>query len=109
MSEIDTKAYEVSTVNWAEHYAYRLRSKPVLCRVKLRQTYRGQALKKAHPGIDAEIHEVFAIWLMDSEDPYAGEYALQRADGRRFGDDRTGLLWIASGDVEALQSSVSQN
>ena len=81
-------------INWEEH-----KIKPVECVYMPRDTYRGRALLPGHKDLIGQRIKVIALWLMDEDDPYPGEWALCAADTRDPLFKVFGRSWIASGDV----------
>lgn len=81
-------------INWADH-----KIKPVECIYTPREQYRGRKLLPGHKELTGRRIELVALWLMDDDDPYPGEWALASPDSYRV----FGRAWIASGDVMPIR------
>lgn len=77
-------------MNWEQH-----RFTPVECVFQPRESYEGRGLMPELAAHAGEVIEVIALWKMDDDDPYPGEWAIGAADRR---SDILGRGWIASGD-----------
>ena len=87
-------------IDWDEHRY----GDGVLCEIKPRETYQGRQLK---PGISQKEGMQFvlvALWEMDEDDPYPGEYALSTKGCKQL-LDALGIAWISSGDVVVISES----
>lgn len=82
------------TIDWEQH-----RIKPASCVFEPRPTYRGRPLRPDHEALRGTRLELVAMWLMDEDDPYPGEYALSSPDSCRSLVEAFGVGWVASGDV----------
>ena len=81
------------TIDWEEH-----RYSGVLCEFRPRRKYKERDPKRGMLKKAGTHLTLTAMWKMDDDDPYPGEYALG-APGLL---DVLGVVWIASGDVVAL-------
>lgn len=91
----------VSAVEW-EHHRY---SDGVLCEFRPRAEYKGRATK---PGLTEKAGARFvlrALWLMEDDDAYPGEYALSTVDSCGGLMKTLGIAWVASGDVFVLPNA----
>jgi len=83
----------MNEINWAEH-----RIKPVECIYTPREQYKGRTLLPGHKELTGRRIKLVALWLMDENDPYPGEWALGKVDASAVFN----RLWIASGDVRQV-------
>ncbi len=81
---------QLKMINWKVR-----KIKPVECIYTPREQYRGRKLMAGHKELTGRRIELVALWLMDEDDPYPGEWALASPDSYRV----FGRSWIASGDV----------
>ena len=68
-----------------------------------RPEWRGQPLKPAALAATGEEHIVEAMWKMDEDEKYPGEFAMSIVDDaqrHRFMD--AGISWFASGDLKLI-------
>lgn len=77
-------------MDWENH-----RNTPVLCRVQIRPTFDGRAMRPGLEGLNGREIQFVAAWFMSEHDPYPGEWALMPCPDV----DDFGPAWIASGDV----------
>ncbi len=89
-------------INWEEH-----RIEPVECIYTPRDQYRGRTLLPGHKELTGQRIKLVALWLMDEDDPYPGEWALTSAGNNDPLYKIFGRAWIASGDVMELNLSTS--
>ena len=81
--------------DWENH-----RTKPVTCKVQIRQSYQGRPMRKDMAAINGQVVSLIALWYMGDHDAYPGEWALgSSSGGRELGPAH----WIASGDVVPVQ------
>lgn len=88
--------------DWQDHHLWT--SAPVLCRVAIRKDYKGRQIRPEALAIDGMEIELMAGWMMEDDDPYPGEWALQPPVRLSEQADlfRRAVGWIASGDVVVL-------
>jgi len=67
------------------------------CKIKLRKTYKGQALKSEAIPHNAKVLVFFCDYLMDDEDKYPNEFVMTPVERL------VGLSWIASGDLKIIK------
>lgn len=81
------------------------------CKMNIRGHYCDRGIEPGLTGsiraLDGKETTMYPMWLMGKDDPYPGEYAM--AEHLRPGSSdksgilsKTGLTWIASGDVKIL-------
>ena len=87
-------------INWEDH-----RIKPVECIYTPREQYLGRELLPGQKELTGRHIKLVALWLMDEDDPYPGEWALTSLKERNKIYRGFGLSWIASGDVVELSTS----
>lgn len=83
-------------IDWEQHR----NSNGITCVFTPREKFNGQAIR---PGLNdrrGDAAQLIALWLMDANDPYPGEWALGAADRSH---DVFGLMWVASGDVTPIK------
>lgn len=75
-----------------------------LYRVRLapRETYKGRPQKPGMSALAGREMVLSAMWLMDENDPYPGEWALGDTGKTRELESAAGIPWVASGDVEII-------
>ena len=78
----------------------------IMCRIKIRPEYEGRKASPKAQELNGQIHLMQVLWLQDDEDNYPGEYALRPDDKDIWfkWSKENGVGWIASGDVEILES-----
>ena len=82
-------------INWVDH-----RINPVDCVYMPREQYKGRELLPGHKELTGRRIKLVALWIMDENDPYPGEWALTSGGETCAEVYRVfGLAWIASGDV----------
>lgn len=88
--------------DWQNHQLWS--GSHVLCRVVIRKEYKGRQIRPEALAIDGMEIELMAGWMMENDDPYPGEWALQPAVRLSEQADLFQLAvgWIASGDVVVL-------
>ncbi len=81
-------------INWENH-----RITPVKCIFTPRPTFKGRDVRPFLVEKTGMELELIAMWLMDRDDPYPGEYALSTPDSCWLLNRALHVQWIASGDV----------
>ena len=81
-------------MDWEQH-----KVKPVKCIFTPRPDYNGRPVRPEHAAKTGLELELVAMWKMDGDDPYPGEYALSTNDSCKALVEVLGVSWIASGDV----------
>ncbi len=85
-------------INWEDHEI-----EPVEVIYTPRDTYRGRELLPGQKELTGKRIKLVALWLMDEDDPYPGEWALTSGGETCAGLMRViGRSWIASGDVSEI-------
>lgn len=88
----------MNEINWEDH-----KIKPVECIYTPREQYRGRKLRSGHKELTGMRIKLVALWLMDENDPYPGEWALTNGGETRAEIHYVrGRSWIASGDVRQV-------
>ena len=78
----------------------------IMCRIKIRPKYEGRKARPKAQELNGQILLMQVLWEEDDEDKYPGEYVLTPDDKNlRFKwSEENEVGWIASGDVEILES-----
>ena len=82
------------------------RFKEYLCEVKFRPEYNGNKVRLDLLYLSGKQFVFRVIWMMDKDDNYPNEFALEIVDRKenkevfRNGD---GILWIAEGDLKIIK------
>ncbi len=74
------------------------------CRLAIRSEYEGNPIKPECVDHNGKEVVLSASWLMDEDDKYPGEWAMTSVE---FDDPllkEMGIGWIASGDLEVIDS-----
>ena len=74
------------------------------CKIKLRKEYKGQILKEGLKLLEGKEIVLEALWLMDTEDPYPGEWAMGPVsiEDKKLMFANCNISWIASGDIQII-------
>lgn len=91
---------EVQVINWEDH-----RFKKIRVKLAFRPEYNGRPVKPKLVQFNGWEFNVQALWLMDDEDKYPGEWALGGFGSCDVLFKTTGMSWIASGDVEVINGN----
>lgn len=83
--------------DWSAH-----RTSGVQCRIKVRPAFRGSPALPCFLEKNGTELTLVAVWLMDEDDKYPGEWALSTDSTCRGLYESIGISWIASGDVEVM-------
>jgi hypothetical protein len=80
----------------------------ILCKISIRPEYEGRLMLPQFAELNGTVLEMKALWLMDEDDKYPGEWALWPADKKILNEwlDKYDKAWIASGDVEMQEEFV---
>lgn len=81
------------TIDWEKHKY----GEPVACIFRPRQQFKVNPVKPELAKLAGQRLRLNALWLMDEQDKYPGEWALGSNKGHE--DVLPGVIWIASGDV----------
>jgi len=78
----------------------------IMCRIKIRPTFQGRKAKPKVQELNGIVLLMQVLWEEDDEDKYPGEYALKPYDKDTWfkWSEENEVGWIASGDVEILES-----
>lgn len=87
-------------MDWNNH---RTSDTAVMCRITVRHEYNGCPAKPEAAALNGQVMKLAALWLMDDEDPYPGEWALGTSGLLKS----SGIGWIASGDVQPIEAHAS--
>lgn len=79
-------------MDWGKHKV----GEGVECTFTPRTAYKGRPMLQGMEEHAGQTVRLIALWQMDDNDPYPGEWALGAADRR---SEIFGRMWIASGDV----------
>lgn len=84
----------MTTLNWEDR-----KWSSVECRITMREPHRGEPIKESCLPLQGQVGKFSALWLMNANDPYPGEWALAAEGGLL---ETAGIAWIASGDATPI-------